>query len=225
MSCAVIIFVKFPVAGKVKTRIGRDLGFEAAAELYTAFVEDMLHNMESIGISPIIAFDPFQSEETYRDWLGNRNYIPQHGTNLGERMFNALEKVFNAGSDTAILTGSDLPDLAPDIVQKATQSIQKSPACIGPASDGGYYLIGFQKDYLTESIFENMEWSTERVFIETISRFEKLKIKPAILPEHQDMDTIADVKRLIATPANAVRCPRSMALSKIILQRRFTQNK
>ncbi|WP_419784040.1 TIGR04282 family arsenosugar biosynthesis glycosyltransferase [Maridesulfovibrio sp.] len=224
MSCAVIIFVKFPVAGKVKTRIGQDLGFETAAELYTAFVEDMLHNLESIGISPIIAFDPFQPEEKYRDWLGDRHYIPQHGENLGARMFNALQKVFKGGSNTAILTGSDLPDLDPEIVQQAMLNIKKAPACIGPASDGGYYLIGFQKDYLTKSIFENMEWSTERVFGETISRLKKINIKPAILSEHQDMDTIADLKRLAASPSNAHRCPKSKALLSTILQSRLTQN-
>ena len=218
MSCAVIFFVKFPLAGKVKTRIGKDIGFESAAKLYTVFVEDMLHNLDSIGLNPIIAFDPFQPEERYREWLGERSYIPQHGEDLGKRMFNALQTCFKLGFNTAILTGSDLPDLAPEIVLQAIQSLQKNPACIGPANDGGYYLIGFQKEFLTDSIFKEMKWSTENVLAETTLRLGKMKIDPNFLPEHQDMDTVADLKKLIANPANTKLCPKSIALLNKILQ-------
>ncbi|WP_320009233.1 TIGR04282 family arsenosugar biosynthesis glycosyltransferase [Maridesulfovibrio sp.] len=217
-NCAIIVFVKFPIAGKVKTRIGNDIGFETAAELYTVFVEDMLDNLNNAGINPIIAYDPHQAEDDYCAWLGARRYMPQQGEDLGERMLNALRATFRLGFKTAILTGSDLPDLDPVVVHQAIQSIQKSPACIGPAKDGGYYLIGFQKGTLTDSVFKDMEWSTDAVFDETISRLKKRKIEPVILREHQDMDTLADLKRLTANPANVLLCPKSMALLNTFMQ-------
>ncbi|NDV21512.1 TIGR04282 family arsenosugar biosynthesis glycosyltransferase [Desulfovibrio sp. JC022] len=211
MKCAVVVFVKYSQPGKVKTRLGKDIGYEAAAELYTAFVEDMLGNMNSAGLDPIITYDPFQPKEKYREWLGQRIYIPQQGNDLGERMHNALLAAFEQGFDSCILTGSDLPDLDPDCILQARQSLKKAPVCIGPASDGGYYLIGFQKKYLTDSIFKNMEWSTEKVFPETISRLKKQGITPAILPEHQDMDTVEDLKNLLSNPKALKLCPKSLA--------------
>ncbi|TIH15326.1 glycosyltransferase [Marinifilum sp. JC120] len=216
MKCAVIVFVKYPEPGKVKTRLGKEIGYETAAKLYTAFVEDMLRNMDCADLNPIITYDPFQAEEHYRKWLGEHTYIPQHGTDLGERMLNALRSAFELKFDSSILTGSDLPDLDPEFILQAMQALKKAPACIGPASDGGYYLIGFQKEYLTDSIFRNMEWSTERVFPETISRLEKREITPEIIPEHQDMDTVEDLKRLLSNPAAQALCPKSLKILKTV---------
>ncbi|NDV25093.1 TIGR04282 family arsenosugar biosynthesis glycosyltransferase [Desulfovibrio sp. JC010] len=217
MKCALIVFVKFPEPGKVKTRLGKDIGYEKAAELYTAFVEDMLDNLDQAGLYPVIAYDPFQPLDKYQEWLGDRTYISQQGADLGQRMFNALQSAFNLNFDSCILTGSDLPDLDPQLILQARQSIQKSPACIGPANDGGYYLVGFQKESLTDSIFKNMEWSTKRVFGTTISRLEKLEIQPAILPEHQDMDTMEDLERLHNNPRTQTLCPKSFTILRTIL--------
>ncbi|ACS79134.1 TIGR04282 family arsenosugar biosynthesis glycosyltransferase [Maridesulfovibrio salexigens] len=219
MKCAVIVFVKFPEAGKVKTRLGKDIGYDTAALLYTAFVEDMLHNLGESGLMPIIAFDSFQPEGRYKEWLGNRTFIPQQGNDLGKRMHNALMDGFNLGFDSCILTGSDLPDLDPEILQQAGQALKKAPACIGPASDGGYYLIGFQKEFLTDAVFEDMEWSTESVFNETIYRFEKIGINPAILNEHHDIDTVKDLKKILSNPKSHQLCPKSLAASKTIFSR------
>lgn len=210
MKCAVIIFVKYPKPGRVKTRIGKDLGTKTATKLYTSFVEDMLCSMNNAGIEPIIAFDPFQPEKKYHEWLGDRTYISQNGKDLGERMLNALQAGFNLKFDCCVITGSDLPDLDPQIILQAEQSLKKAPVCIGPANDGGYYLIGFQKNYLTNSIFKNMEWSTKKVFPETISRLKKQKITPVILPKHQDMDTVEDLKQLIKNPKAQNLCPISL---------------
>ncbi len=217
MKCAVIVFVKFPEPGKVKTRIGKDLGYETAAKLYTAFVEDMLFSFDRSGLKPIISYDPFQPVKKYQEWLGNRTYIAQHGEDLGQRMFNALQAALDLNYDDCILTGSDLPDLNPEMIQQAKKELKKAPACIGPASDGGYYLIGFQKKYLTDSIFKEMEWSTDRVLPETLSRLNTLGINPAILPEHQDMDTIEDLERLLTTPKTQTLCPISLAILRTLL--------
>ncbi|WP_421901042.1 TIGR04282 family arsenosugar biosynthesis glycosyltransferase [Maridesulfovibrio sp.] len=216
MKCAIIVFVKYPETGKVKTRLGKDIGYEIAAKLYTAFVEDMLSNLDESGLTPIIAFDPFQPVEKYKEWLGERTYIPQQGEDLGQRMYNALQTAFDLNFDTSILTGSDLPDLDPERILKARQTLQKAPACIGPANDGGYYLIGFQKDFLTDSIFKNMEWSTDRVFSETLLRLEKMDINPSTLQEHQDMDTMEDLKRLLNNRKAQKLCFKSLAVLETV---------
>ena len=224
MKCAIIVFVKYPVAGKVKTRLGKDIGYENAAQLYTAFVDDMLSNLDISGLNPIIAFDPFQPVEKYHEWLGERDFIAQQGNDLGERMYNALLAGFTLHYDNCILTGSDLPDLDPERILQARQTLQKAPACIGPANDGGYYLIGFQKDFLTNSIFKNMEWSTDIVFSETLLRLEKQDIYPSILAEHQDMDTVEDLERLLNNMSAQKLCPKSLAILKTIFQASPKQN-
>lgn len=218
MKCAVIIFVKFPEPGKVKTRLGKDLGYETAAKLYTTFVEDMLFNLDQSGLKLIISYDPFQPTEKYQEWLGDRTYFAQHGEDLGQRMYNALQAAFDLDYDACILTGSDLPDLEPELIHQAQKELEKAPACIGPAIDGGYYLIGFQKKYLTDSIFINMEWSTDRVLPETLSRLENININPAILAEHQDMDTMEDLERLRKNSKAKNICPKSLAILKMIIR-------
>lgn len=217
MKCAVIVFIKYPEPGKVKTRLGKHLGYETAAKLYTAFVEDMLFNFDKSGLNPIIAFDPFQPIKKYQKWLGDRIYIAQQGEDLGQRMYNVLQAAFDLNYDACILTGSDLPDLEPELIHQAQKELKKAPACIGPASDGGYYLIGFQKDHLTDSIFKEMEWSTDRVLPETLSRLKSLGINPVILPEHQDMDTLEDLERLRKNPKAKTICPKSLAFLRILL--------
>ncbi len=214
MSNVVITFVKYPEAGMVKTRLGEKLGYDAAAKLYSAFVRDMLHNFAAKGIAPLIAYDPFRTEAEYRKWLGEHNYLPQQGSDLGERMYNALRSAFVRGFDSCVLTGSDLPDLDPEYLLQAAHYLKETPACIGTASDGGYYLIGFQKKSLTDSIFKNMEWSTKKVFASTISRLKRKGITPKLLPEHQDIDTIADLTLLHENPAIPKLCPETAAVLK-----------
>ncbi|OEU68004.1 MAG: hypothetical protein BA863_12735 [Desulfovibrio sp. S3730MH75] len=213
MKQPLLFFVKFPVAGCVKSRLGDEIGYELAARYYSAFVLDLLARIDRHEIEILIFFDPNHSVENYEGWLGKRKMISQHGEDLGERMFNAFEDAFKLGYDSCVLTGSDLPDLTAQEISRGMESLRKHPVCIGPATDGGYFLIGFQKETLTKVPFTNMKWSTPEVFTETILRLKSVGLEPFILPEHADIDTAQDLAKLINRKGFQTKCPHTFAVS------------
>ncbi|WP_291326600.1 TIGR04282 family arsenosugar biosynthesis glycosyltransferase [Desulfovibrio sp. UCD-KL4C] len=197
MKIALLIFVKLPIAGMVKTRLAKDIGSKQAALFYAAFVEDLLARVDKSEIETLIFYDPEEPASAYNNWIGNRRLIPQRGKDLGKRMLNAFKDAFTLGYKKCVLTGSDLPDLPTSTIKKGLSSLDKYPACLGPAKDGGYYLIGFQAKTLTDIPLTNIRWSTPHVFEETVQKFESLKLKPYILPEHADVDTLEDLMALL----------------------------
>ncbi len=220
MKECLLYFIKFPEPGKVKTRLGHDIGYENAAFLYKNFVEDMLNSFEKASISTIIFYDDSTPKDKYQNWLGRRDFQPQQGHDLGQRMANAFSSSFQDGSERLILIGSDLPGLNPQRIREGFEKMKKSPACIGPAKDGGYYMIGFQKAHYTEEIFKNMKWSTPEVYTETMIRFNLEKIIPATMPVFTDVDTLEDLKSLIQDDAAIKYCPNAGAAAKSILHNR-----
>lgn len=174
-----------------------------------AFVEDILDDFSKAGLNILIFFDANHSIDQYRKWLGNHKYYPQQGENLGERMKQAFKTAYKQGYTNCILTGSDLPGLAASTIKEGFESLEKSPSCIGPATDGGYYLIGFQKKYFAESIFENMKWSTESVFTKTLSKLCTAGQTPAQLPDFSDIDTKSDLVELSRNKNLNKLCPKT----------------
>ncbi|WP_051676872.1 TIGR04282 family arsenosugar biosynthesis glycosyltransferase [Maridesulfovibrio frigidus] len=213
MKQALLFFVKFPIAGCVKSRLGDDIGYELAARYYSAFVLDLLARIDRHEIETYIFFDPNHSVDIYERWLGNRKMIPQHGKDLGERMFNAFEDAFKLGYDSCVLIGSDLPDLTAQEINRGMDSLREHPACVGPAKDGGYFLIGFQKEALTKVPFTNMEWSTPKVFTETITKIKSVGLEGFILQEHADIDTAQDLVQLMKHKDIQTECPHTLAVS------------
>ncbi|SMF06391.1 TIGR04282 family arsenosugar biosynthesis glycosyltransferase [Desulfovibrio gilichinskyi] len=207
MNKALLIFVKLPIAGKVKTRLGKDVGNTQAALFYAAFVEDLLARVDKSEIETLIFFDPEEPASEYNKWLGNRRLIPQRGKDLGKRMLNAFIDAFKLGYDKCVLIGSDLPDLSTSTIKKGLAVLGKYPACIGPAKDGGYYLIGFQAETLTEIPFTNICWSTPHVFEQTMQKFKSAKLEPYVLPEHSDVDTLEDLISLLQNKECEKNCP------------------
>ena len=212
MHQTVLIFIKYPLAGKVKTRLGKIIGDKLAALFYSSFVKDILEKLEQTKVSITLCYDPFRPLEQYKEWLGSKHFIPQRGESLGERMENAFQDTFAGNCTSCILIGSDIPGIDPQIVQDGLESLKKSTACIGPAHDGGYYLIGFQKDNVSTNIFENMKWSTDSVFKTTIQRLKNDKIYPTILPYYSDVDTLDDLHKLMKLPEVNKTCPRTTQL-------------
>jgi uncharacterized protein len=204
---ALLIFVKLPIAGKVKTRLAKDIGNKQAALFYAAFVEDLLARVNKSKIETLIFFDPDESTPDYNKWLGDRRITPQRGKDLGERMLNAFKDAFTLGYEKCVLTGSDLPDLSTSTIKKGLFSLDEYPVCIGPAKDGGYYLIGFQAETLTDIPFTNICWSTPHVFEETMQKFESVKLEPYVLPEHSDIDTLEDLMSLLQNKDFEKICP------------------
>ncbi len=191
----IFIMMKYPEAGKVKVRLAQSIGEEAASSLYRAFIQDTLTIVQSLDVPFHIAVQPPESQEQFAEWLGTSyKFFHQEGKNLGERLQNGFETMFKKGYRQVIALASDCPDLPIEILQSAVSSLQTHKVVIGPAPDGGYYLIGFSHDLFIPNAFRNMLWSTEAVFQETLSRVELETNKVHVLPEWQDIDTRSNLQ-------------------------------
>jgi rSAM/selenodomain-associated transferase 1 len=132
-----------------------------------------------------------------QQWLGTSfDYFRQSQGDIGQKMNYAFTRVFQDGAPSAILIGSDIPDLSATIIKQGYSSLKSSEIVIGPSRDGGYYLIGCtakNKHHLLPLLFENMAWSSPNVFSTTINRLEKADISYTLLPVLQDIDHPRDI--------------------------------
>ncbi len=204
----IIVFLKSPEEGKVKSRLAETVGEATACRLYKNFTLDLLETLEKVSGEERCAlqlyFHPPGSERLIVDWLGNGyRYVPQQGKDLGERMGNAFQGCFSEGFDSALLIGSDIPDLPDRIVKEGFASLQRSDAVIGPSLDGGYYLIGFKSDTFIGEVFEGISWGTAGVLKRTMKVFRQRKAGVSILPSWRDIDTYEDLKELLGRDENS----------------------
>ena len=200
MGNCIIFFVKYPEPGAVKTRLAEESTPEGAAEFYKVFVEDKLAELKDTTGGELIAFyTPETQKNGMSEWLGtDYRFIAQKGAELGRRMENAFREVFFMGFERVVLVGSDIPGLTPDVITMALDSLEPGKACIGPAEDGGYYLIGFHRKTFAPKIFQNMEWSESDVCQRTFNRFADMDIEFTELDRLDDMDTFEDVETMVA---------------------------
>jgi rSAM/selenodomain-associated transferase 1 len=200
----ILLFVKAPLPGQVKSRLAAVLGHDAALELYWNFVLDMLASIEKSGIPCRVCYYPPDSGETVQNWLGGHlQFMAQEGNDLGERMEAAFRRVFSEGASRAVLIGSDIPDLPPSLLQDAVERLDRTGAVIGPSKDGGYYLVGFRDDAFFPGIFSGPKWSTDTVFADTEAIFERAHKQFFLLPPWRDMDTVEDLKDLMNRNRNS----------------------
>jgi len=196
-SNVLLIFIRNPMIGKVKKRLLKDFDRIFITVLYKQFIIDLLSTIKKLNIEFKICFYPPDSEKNIISLFGNNyHYIPQKGNNLGERMKNSFDRVFKEGYRKVVLIGSDMPDLPGDLILKSFDFLQLNDVVIGPSRDGGYYLIGFNKDSFNTLIFQDIMWSIESVFKDTMKILNKLKLTVHILPEWNDIDTIDDLHEL-----------------------------
>jgi rSAM/selenodomain-associated transferase 1 len=192
-----ILFLKYPEVGKVKTRLAKDIGDTLAAGLYECFVSDLVEKLVTLDCDLHLFMTPREKLEDMQEWLAAE--LPLHvqeGADLGERMEHAFLKLFRLGYETCVIMGSDLPDVPVEIPREAFKCLEFNPAVIGPSQDGGYYLIGFQRSSFCRAVFHQVEWSTEQVFRQTMAIFQREALKPEILREWQDIDSVEDLEDL-----------------------------
>jgi rSAM/selenodomain-associated transferase 1 len=191
----ILLFIKAPIQGQIKSRLAAAIGDDAALELYQRFVLDTIDTVGALAIPLRICFYPPDDGALIRAWLGNeQDCIPQQGSDLGERMESAFKQVFQEGYARAVLIGSDIPELGTLIIDEAFTSLNVHDAVLGPAADGGYYLIGFTaKTFLTD-LFHHIAWSTSTVFDETLARFKESDQRVHLLPKLHDVDTKDDLR-------------------------------
>jgi rSAM/selenodomain-associated transferase 1 len=192
-----LFFVKNPKRGKVKSRLAAVIGDDSAVRLYKNLVAQMLSTLKE-GTFPLhICFFPKSAQKAIRSWLGTEyRYIHQNGKDLGERMRNGFVEAFEMGFKRVVLIGSDIPDLPLEFIEEAFTTLNESDVVIGPAFDGGYYLIGFKDRTFFSQLFEGIAWGTKSVFDETMKKLKKFRRVVYTLPYQRDIDTVEDLKHL-----------------------------
>lgn len=185
---ALIIFVRNPVQGRVKTRIAATIGDENALAIYKHLLQYTKQIASETGVTKHI----FYADELNQCdlWDGNEKYL-QTGDDLSDRMKNAFNCVFAKGYSKVIIIGSDCFELTPSIIDSAFDYLDESDIVIGPAKDGGYYLLGMST--LHPYLFENIQWSTNRVFNETLEIIRENNLSISLLPELNDIDEAKDI--------------------------------
>lgn len=199
LSRCLIVFVQYPQPGRVKSRLAADFGDDFAAGLYKVFALDILERMQN-GIWQLkIYFYPPGKITAIKKLYGNGyDYRPQLGADLGEKMRNAFADCFAAGFQSAVLIGSDCPDLPRALIEESFDLLKSGDnPVIGPAVDGGYYLIGFRDDNFLPAVFEGITWGTSLVLEETVRMLGIKNNLPQLISEWHDIDTGADLRGLL----------------------------
>lgn len=194
-SC-VILFAKYPQKGQVKTRIARFMGDDFALELYSLLLRESIDKLRGMGLPALISISPSNKTEAFRKWSrlgGEFHYSGQWGRDLGERMSNAFIDAFGLGYEDCVLIGSDLPGLPPVVVTGALDLLEKKDIVIGPAADGGYYLIGFRKQSFSPTVFQRIHWSGPSVFSDTVTKCLELGLEHQVVDQWRDIDTLEDL--------------------------------
>ncbi len=185
-----MIFVKNAELGKVKTRLASTLGDEMALKIYLSLLSHTRQIACEIKANRFLFYsDSINHEDDWKESDFQKHL--QHNGHLGDRINAAFELAFQS-NDKVIIIGSDCASLNAEIVEEAFMALNHSPFVIGPAMDGGYYLIGMNK--FEPSIFKNIDWSTEQVLKQTIEAIKKLDKSCYLLPELSDIDYEEDWK-------------------------------
>lgn len=200
MMNAVIIFVKYPAEGNVKTRLGKSLGVEFAVRFYKAMAEHTFQVCLSLPKEEydiIVFYDKDDETEPVRDWIpGDFQIRLQKGSDLGDKMKNAFELVFEKSYKKVTIIGTDCPDLNTGILLKSFREVSKKNVMIGPSTDGGYYLLGMNRFY--PFLFDDIEWSSTRVLTDTINKAKANNLSMFMLPELIDIDTEKDLEEWLS---------------------------
>jgi len=203
---ALVVMARVPSVTLGKSRLTRDLGGDHL-ELRRALLLDTLDVVRGVAATDLfIACEPADSIGEMRALVGDRGGLfPQQGDTLGDRMRNAFDRLFAAGYSTVVMIGSDLPSLPTSHVAQAFQYLRDRPDAlvIGPASDGGYYLIGMRR--LWPALFTSIPWSTADVLTTTTSIAEKCGLPVSFVSPWHDVDTVDDLRRVLRDPHGATR--------------------
>ncbi|MEO5650649.1 MAG: TIGR04282 family arsenosugar biosynthesis glycosyltransferase [Ginsengibacter sp.] len=189
---ALLIFVKNLIAGHVKTRLAATLGNDAAIDIYKQLLINLHDKIGLLEVDKIVFYSNFIEEDIWEEDLFQKEI--QEGNDLGERMKNAFKSLFTAGYKKIIIIGTDCPGINKNILEKAFLNLDNVDVVIGPATDGGYYLLGMKNEY--SFLFQNIEWSTEVVLQQTIHLCNQNRLSYFLLPELCDIDEEKDLIHL-----------------------------
>jgi uncharacterized protein len=188
---ALIIFIKNPILGKVKTRLAEEIGPQKALDVYEKL----------LGITrQVCDYAPYRKFLFYSDFIDEADQWSndiyekhlQTGKDLGEKMFNAFVKVLDDPSINRVcIIGSDCPKLSPELIEKAFLALETHRYVLGPATDGGYYLLGLSE--IHKEVFQNKRWSTATVLRQTIDSLHNVRQTYYFLPTLSDIEIAQDL--------------------------------
>lgn len=190
---------KAPEPGQVKTRLSPPLSGEDAARLYRCFLMDKIAQVRSVSTAePVVAYAPDGAANLFAELAPGFRLVPQGGGDLSARLVSVLGRLFGEGFDAVVVTDSDTPTLPSPCLERAVASAAsgKHDLVLGPSQDGGYYLIGLRG--IHHALFDGMPWSTPVVLEETLRRARALGHEVALLEPWYDVDTGADLVRLVS---------------------------
>ncbi|CAA0170876.1 TIGR04282 family arsenosugar biosynthesis glycosyltransferase [Tenacibaculum maritimum] len=184
-----LIFTRNPELGKVKTRLAKAVGNETALTIYKFLLDKTKKVTQNLNCDKAVYYSV---QVRNHDIWEEKNYQKklQKGEDLGIRMHNAFQKAFENNYEKVLIIGSDLYDLTPNHIHEAFDKLNSNEVVIGPAKDGGYYLLGMKK--LIPSIFKNKNWGTSSVRKDTLKDLEKVNVH--LLEPLNDVDLIEDIE-------------------------------
>lgn len=185
-----ILFVRNPELGKVKTRLAASVGPEMALEIYIHLLQHTKSITQELAVDKVVYYaDRVEEEDMWPTQVYAKKLQPVG--DLGEKMLAAFTAAFSGGYTSVVIIGSDCLQLTTQFIEQAFEKLQDHDVVLGPALDGGYYLLGMNKLY--PELFQNKQWSTEHVFPETFSDIERLHLSYYLLPHLSDVDHVEDL--------------------------------
>jgi hypothetical protein len=221
-SYRVIVFYRPPVMGRVKTRVAQRTGDEWALRLYRAMVGDLADNLRPLATQVLFYEAPCSASvrDAYTDLQGFE-IRRQRGGDLGTRMYNALEEVLEHDAPRALLIGTDIPQISEKLLRSYLGLLDSCDTVLGPAADGGYYLIGCSGNGLSRRLFEDIPWSSGSVLSLTLERAKECGLEVGVGPRMRDIDTWDDLEELVQDTSfrkRAVKVCREYGLLKESLE-------
>jgi rSAM/selenodomain-associated transferase 1 len=190
------LMVKWPQAQATKSRLAASTNPTVATRLYRAFVEDELEMLQGSGLPFEIWFWPREHQAMFAEWLGPCAFVPQIGSDLGDRLCHGFRSAFQRGYQGMMALASDCPDFPVSLVRHAAQGLRTHDAVIVPAPDGGYNLIGFREVGFVPEAFTEIPWSTAEVMTRTRAQIREKGRTLLVLPSWPDIDTDQDLAEL-----------------------------
>ena len=192
-AATVLLFLKAPRVGEVKTRLAATIGPQDALKIYRSLAEGQMERLPA-GWPVEIHFTPSNALPEMQEWLGGgHSYKPQANGGLGERLSAAVEQAFAAGATRVLCIGADCPALDATHLQQAAQALaSRADIVFGPAGDGGYYLVGLKQP--EPAIFKDIPWSAENTLKASLQAADQLGLKAQLLEPLHDLDTIEDLR-------------------------------
>ena len=172
-----------------------------ALEIYKLLAENIFHEAEKLDCKTLIFYVDSTNEQKVKNWV-NKDflYLPQNGKDLGEKMLNAFEQVKSKGFEKILIIGSDVPDISKDLITNSLNELNKTDVVISPSDDGGYSLLGLKE--VNPFLFQNIEWSTQKVLNQTIEAIKQNKLSLTKLKTLNDIDTKEELIKWISKTKN-----------------------